>query len=372
MANSSSTSSSDRPQNGRIVFACVATALILGHIAFRPPVVGAPALPARIPYNQVVFTIDPDLISGLSQRSRLIANGQGLRGQVLGKGAFNVLIIGGSTVQCALLDESDSLVTRVIGSLRETQREGRPIRIATPARGGYRLKQINADLASLLAAEDTAAQLVVAMPGANDLEEFVTGVSWATDERGDLVPEINPESPFSSRNWAETYAGWYAPGSTGAFAERVRSAYAESPWQGSLDERKERIFQTHLRRYDQSLSELARITNQADAPLMLVTQPLNYAGNERGARVADWMPFYYPKSGVGFIPSPALFAELLRRVNNHTRAFSEVAGVPLLDLDAELTGCADCFYDQWHFNVEGSKRAGRQIAEFIDQPIRRR
>lgn len=372
MASSSSTSSSDRPQDGWIVFACVATALILGHIVFRPPVVGAPALPARTPYEQVVFTIDPDLISGLSPRSRLVANGQGLRGQVLGKGAFNVLIIGGSTVQCALLDETDSLVTRVFENLREKRREGRPIRIATPARGGYALRHINADLASLLASENTAAQLVVAMLGANDLEQFVTGVPWATNERGDLVPEIPPESPFSSRNWTKTYAGWYAPGNTGAFAERVRLAYAESPWQDSLDERKKKLFQAHLRLYDESLLDLAWITKQADAPLILVTQPLNYAGNERGARVADWMPFYFARSGVGFIPSPALFAELLGRINDHTRAFSEVNGVPLLDLAAEMTGCADCYYDQWHFNVEGAKRAGRRIAVFIDEPPHRR
>ncbi|WP_181233750.1 hypothetical protein [Enhygromyxa salina] len=54
--------------------------------------------------------------------------------------------------------------------------------------------------------------------------------------------------------------------------------------------------------------------------------------------------------------------QLVEVFNAQTRGFAREHGLELVDLAVALEGCADCFYDQWHFSDTGAARAGAAIA----------
>jgi hypothetical protein len=66
------------------------------------------------------------------------------------------------------------------------------------------------------------------------------------------------------------------------------------------------------------------------------------------------------------LPTPRLLHELLDGFNRVVRVVAAAEGVALVELDAQLGGCDECFYDQWHFTVAGAAAAGTAIAGALE------
>jgi hypothetical protein len=178
------------------------------------------------------------------------------------------------------------------------------------------------------------------MRGPRALTHLPTERTWETDTGRCSPPRtIRGSKGNSSRKYARRIVA--TPNSR--LTQPLRIAYAG-----------------HLRGFEQRLKQLVALVSASGAQLAIVTQPISYAGSE-DARTDRYALFYVDR-GEGFVPSPALLARLLGGFNDVSRRVARNQGLPLIDLANELGSCERCFYDQWHFTLEGARRAAERIA----------
>ncbi len=360
MDGSSSTSSSE-PRGRRAFVEGVLGlgALGLGALVWpRPEAVRGGAV-VRTPFDGLRFDIDPRWIAGVSRPSRVTTNAMGLRGNLVGDAPRDLLMIGGSTAQCLLLDDADSLDARLEIELRARGLAG--ARVANAGFAGHPIEALLAELPSFEGARRPAK--ILGLFGANEVEYFINHAPWATAPNGAMQPGYDLEGPYGPAHRARTFAGWYRPGSRGRFLVRPREAYAQA--------RKTEAMPSHLRAFlaersavfGQALAQLADFCAQRRIELVLATQPVDPSEGGRDP-TRGWSPFFFAPPGQGFVPSPSLMRGLVAGFNEMLRRFAAARSLALVDLAAEVSR-EGCFYDQWHFSVEGAQRAATQAGEAL-------
>lgn len=365
MRPSSTSSSSPAVGNRAGLLAALVTlaALALGHAIPLEPLTGNVA-GERVPYRVEVHELDPTWIAGVAARTRHAANGQGLRGDVIVGRDFEVLIVGGSTSECSLLDEADSLDASLARAVLERRGEDLgPVRVAAFAQPGLPLAGLLDEL-EIFSEDQRRPDVVVGLFGANEAQTFFNHAPWVrSSQTGPWEAWIDPASPFGVEGRADTYRGWYRPDNHGRFLEAPRAAYADPRgWQSSLHPGHVDSLRQALSDYVASLRALERLANSRGATLVLVTQPVAPWPPDQGR---GWAPFIYAQHGAGFLPSPELTEQLVEAFNAQTRGFANERGLALVDLGAALDGCVECFYDQWHFTNEGASWAAEILAPVV-------
>jgi len=316
----------------------------------------------RIRYHTEVYQLDSRWVADAGPRSRHVTNGQGLRGDPIVGRDLELLTLGGSTLECGLLEEPDALTARIAAGVNE-QVEA-TFRAAALAQGGLPLQGLMPEFEAFTAGKRRP-DVVVGMFGANEAQMFFNHAPWlAPSEGAPWEVWLDPDSPFGLRGRGDTYRGWYLTGNQGSFLEAPRSAYADQThWTHDLHPEHVEPFKDALNHYFASLIRLEKLARERGAQLVLVTQPVAPAAPPSGGR--GWAPFLYSHDGKGFLPSPALTRNLVGAFNVQSRAFAAQNGLPLVDLEKSLDGCWDCFYDQWHFSDTGAARAGAEIASTV-------
>ena len=371
VVETSPTSSSSRPKKTVAgVRLGVALLTVLGLIGLDellslPPVL-ASVSQHRLAYEFVEYELDRRFVPGVSERSWVATNGQGLRGDTFSRSTFNILLMGGSTTYCGLLDEADALHARVRTHLQTIAVDGWPVAIATSARGGQTIRVVAENLEQLVRRAETTPDVVVLLTGANAVERFYQSAPWFDDQGDPTGAQLSPDGPYVA-GWAETFAGWYLPGSRGRFLVRPREAYREHAKVGELTPHLQDGWRSLQASYHRHLSRLHQTAREHGVRLLIVTQPINFGPTERRARVESWAPILHPPGkDRGFLPSAQLMADLLGQINRFGRQYSRNNVIPVLDLAALLADCGTCFYDQWHFTIAGADQAGQAIARMLD------
>ena len=357
MATSSSTSSSDLRLDLAAAIVVIGL-LVLGDMAAALPTYMTRT--ARQPLEHLVYDISPEHIAGVSDGGRLVSNAQSLRGEIFSPRTTNVLLVGGSTAYCQLLDEPDMLAARIGHHLR-ARLERADIRSATSARGGQMVWRSTENVGWLSERRSTRPDLVIGLVGLNNMIDFFIHAPWPEGmDAGSADAWIPETSPFTPARQRDTLGRYNDPSSDGSWVHALRRAYADHAKAGTLDPSLDEVLGRALQRYQDELSRLLETTRAAESQLVLVTQPINW-DVDRPERATNWNLYVNPGPGEGFVPDPSLMAELLERFNAETRAFAADQGLTLVDL-APLSDCATCFYDQWHFTVSGADAAGALVA----------
>src|SRR5690606_26900188 len=139
-------------------------------------------------------------------------NGQGLRGDVIVGRDFEVLLIGGSTTECSLLDEPKALPAALARTIRaESMDAAEPVRVAALAQPGLPRAGLLEELEAFTSS-DRRPDVVVALVGANEVQAFFNHAAWVTSAPGAAWEAwLDPASPFGVEGRARTYRGWYQP-----------------------------------------------------------------------------------------------------------------------------------------------------------------
>lgn len=300
------------------------------------------------PFAHSAYAIDPAIVPGLSATTRFFRNAQGLRGHVLDGGPHDVLLVGGSTVACTLLDERDTLGAAIERSA------SRPARVAALGRGGYPLARLLPLIDRALRDPDLRPGTIVLVLGANEVELLMNHLPWGTQ------PEWDVDGPYGPRRWSETFAGWYRANADGRFLLRPRAAYAAAAKRDELTPQQRAMVDGAAREFGAALTAVVRASTSVGTRVLLVTQPLAFDVATGRAR-DGWAPFFHAEPGQGIVPSARLVHEWVERFNDVVRDVGATQGVRVVDLGAAMSDCAACFYDQWHFTVAGASRGGAEI-----------
>ena len=334
------------PRDWKLLVVVVA-ALAAGDLLFQLDQLAGGDDQDRRAYESITVENNLELMPGVSPIARVVATPQGLRGDLLTEGSFNLVLSGGSTVFCRLLDEDKALTARIAAAIPGPVRESIGLRVATAGRGGQTISKSYANLARLFDDPATRPDLVVGQFGSNSTAHLLVDTQFSGPAAAQRTP-----------------VPWLGTAPRSAYVKRLRALYQRHAKLGALTPQLEVAYSNRRAIFADWLGKIVDQARAGGARLLLVTQPISYAGSALDTRTAKYL-LLYPKNK-GFVPTPALLAKLLDGFNQVTRDLAAERGIPLLDLAAsDLATCEPCFYDQWHLTELGADRAGQQIAHAL-------
>ncbi len=360
-----------------------------------PPTTGYYVL---VPGTDRTFEPSPTLMPGVEGTARYRVNEHGIRGRPFGPDGseFRILALGGSTTECAYLDEDEvwtALLERRLGRSADHRR----VWVGNIGRSGRTVRDHVVQLAYLVR-QLPGIDVALVLAGANDLMYALA----RGDDYERPAPITDPEAQAAQLRRAFVFlpgsihqprseyllredAPWYHATALWQLARRVRIAHVARTSLGRQDERGANItrrrgarvrgaridrlprrFDAMLAEYRSNLEALATTAAAHDIRLVLVTQPsLWRPDNSPAERARLWM------GGVGDFPanpasryySTGVLAEALRAYNDTMLETCRAHGLTCVDAAASLPRDTTVVYDDVHFTEEGARRLAAAIAD---------
>jgi lysophospholipase L1-like esterase len=299
-------------------------------------------------------------------------NNMGFRGDSLAlpkpADELRVFLIGGSTMECLYLDDTESIdrvvQTRLEGSLDDAVRP----RIYNAGKSGDASDDHIAMLVHRILHLEP--DVVVVFAGANDLTRSIvradphhfvpldsSATPWvAADQVRFLATELQlgrrlyyalrPLLPRSDRRVAEEIS------SHSDYRDKVRIRE-----RAPVTEARPRLDLATCRT---NLLTLAGATAANRVRLVFMTQQSTWNGADSLVRRWHWIRH---RDGITY--RDELMHDALEAMNDVMREVARERQVPLYDLSRTLPKSSEFFYDDLHFNVQGARVAGVGLASFL-------
>jgi lysophospholipase L1-like esterase len=369
-----------------LALAGLSIAIVGGEAAARSFFPGADAFYIYPPGVRRTFLPIAKILPGISREAHFDVNSLGYRGDEPPEGpAYRILALGGSTTQCAWVDQPDSWPMRVQTLLEEAggTSDGRAVWVANAGRSGFTTRRHAVQLRHLLEQEPRF-DAVILLAGVNDLAQRL--------EFGDAEP---PPEELTFEGVSTTDCFTFVPtehDDTNPFLERlglfrmakviqVRLSMPEREQVGKdcLKWRRNRRNASEIREelpdlrgalaaYAKNLAECAASCREHGVRLILVDQPSIWRDDlPEGMRQILWLGGvgnYQNQLGLPYYSIAAL-AEGMRRYNAALHEIAAKLGIESIELAARIPKDALHFYDDVHFNDAGSRAVGEAIAGYL-------
>ncbi|MEW6074592.1 MAG: SGNH/GDSL hydrolase family protein [Planctomycetota bacterium] len=341
------------------------------------------------PNLRKVFRPAAGVMPGVAGEKRFAASSLRFRGREIHAGArFRILAIGGSTTECLFLDQDEAWPERVGAILTERGGAGE-VWAGNAARSGLSTRDHVVQLrllAPLLA--EIGIDLVVVLAGANDLALRLSE-DEAYDpralERPEVVAEIVPRAfqrvplgedrhrPLWKRSALYSILGriWNRRFGEEAVVDEAGAVYAQ--WRvhraGAARIREELPdLASALGEYRRNLHGIADLAKRIGARTLFLTQPALWRADLAPEELAMlWFGGVGPfqtREGCEYYSAAALRAGL-DRYNAATLAVARARGVEAVDLAAHVPRDLAHFYDDLHFNEQGSAAVAEVVAAHL-------
>jgi lysophospholipase L1-like esterase len=327
------------------------------------------------PQGVVAFESDGKVMPGVSGRSLFTINAFGFRSprlQSIDKptDVRRVFCIGGSTTECAYIDDKYVWTQKLNERLQAKMPSGVTVDVINAGRAGDTTREHITMLAQRIIPFDP--DLVIVLAGINDLslQMAVDYSPYREDNRSRYnpyymgwVPKVKYLSCSISQimrrflymrrgRWRRTERGNFAMDLEGDWIYKARKWRSKLPIEQLSD-----ASHYPIPEFEQNLRSLIGICNAHDIPIILMTQPSMFRSDLNE----------YEESLLWLAPggrrySPSDMALLLSRYNECTRSIAKKFGVLLIDLAAQLPRDTSVFYDDCHFNFAGCDEISKIIA----------
>lgn len=322
-------------------------------------------LPGQFASNQHL-TFHPDKgQSGMKQETHFTTNNRGLRGDDLvmpkAAGEFRIFTIGGSAMECLLLDDGESISDVLQRELR--------------SRLGINVKVYGAAKSGAASFDDIAMvvhRLVYLQP---DLVIDLTGVNdtLASIQRYDYMHYSEEMRLTLTFRYMATEFQIFrrlqsiAKRVIGSKQKSARQALEELPLNTNIRQKVEisRQFPHNAGRpdidasfFEANLKTLVGVARVHGFQLVFMTQPSSWNSEDPRAPPWHWMTFGFKEE---------VLDGALDTMNDVTRHVTADTATPLYDLARELPKSMDFFYDDVHFNANGARTLGTQLAAFLEK-----
>jgi lysophospholipase L1-like esterase len=346
-----------------------------------------------------VFQPDPRFIHGVEGPARYEVNAAGYRGRDFGADSseYRILLVGGSTTECSLLDISENWGTILEHELTPT-RDGRATWVGNVGRSGLTSRD-HAVTVKYLLPEYPRVDLVVVLVGINDLTAALRqGNSYkrpppiaAPDAERVQVRNafaVSPEGlyrPLMEAAGAANAAPWYESlrlhdlarrAWGGRNARNVQNLVGGSnigTWRAHrqqasriLDELPD--LDAPLAEFRANLEAIVQATRKEGAEVLFLTQPTLYRPvlseeEERLLWLGGTGPFQ-EEPGQEYY-SVARLADVMGAYNRSTLEVCGQEQLNCFDLAAALPADTVMMYDDVHFTEVGAVRVGQLVAKHL-------
>jgi lysophospholipase L1-like esterase len=377
---------------GALLFAVVLAEVAL-RLMVKPPGTYSMLLPGTR-----IFEPDRRYVSGVVGTARYEVNADGYRGRPFGLDAeeYRILLIGGSTTECTLLDVSEHWGTIVEQTLEQT-RDGRTTWVGNVGRSGLTARD-HAVTAKYLLRQYPRIDLIVVLVGVNDL----TAALRQGDNYELPLPITTPEAErLQIRNaFAISPEGFHKPMVEGAavrtlpwykttrlydLARRAQTGQKARTIINTLGGSNLEKWRSHrasasrlldelppleapLQEYRSNLNAIVQAARTGGADVVFLTQPsLWRAGLTPGEQRLLWLggtgPFQETPGQEYY--SVAALAKAMARYNEVTLDVCAAQGLNCFDLAAAVPADTTMLYDDVHFTEAGSALIGQLVAKHL-------
>lgn len=317
-------------------------------------------------------------VPGVSGRVHFRVNEWGLRGDpVPTADAQYILVLGGSTAECLLLDHDETWPALIQHRLRQA-RPNENTWVANGGVSGHGSREHVHQLTQLLK-ERPAFQTVLILVGINDLlVRLVHGEVESPPPEGSIErafimqPSFEPTMPpykrtmlwRHARNLKNRLKKWHRQGPTGIAYVRWR-AHRKNCGRilSALPD-----LRAALAGYRARLHALIDVAHMHETRIVFLTQPVMWS-----AALPDRLQDLLWAGGVGDYQrgratayySPAALAEGMRQFNDTLRHVCASRRVECIDLAATLPRDDSVFYDDCHFNENGARLLAAIVADTL-------
>lgn len=327
-----------------------------------------------LPNLRLATEAEPGL-PGVHGRKLFSLNNMGFRGDSLADpkpaDEYRILLVGGSTLECFYLDDSEAINSVLQEELRRRAGLGKTIRVynagVSGARSDDHISMIGHRIAHL------EPDLIVVLAGVNDLRAFAYGLDYlhrgvdstqGDDERisGRLLVQMLA-TEFQLPRRIHQAAKRSRPRTAAEILEEVpvNSNYGEKVALRRSARVAEGAPPTDVRGYMTNLRAMVGLTRAVGAQLVFLTQQTTWNTTiDPAAEAWQWLQYY---DGITY--DADLMDAAMTELNDGMRRVAQELHVPLYDLVAAIPKSTEFFYDDVHFNVRGAATAAKGLASFL-------
>ena len=317
---------------------------------------------AHEPHMDRRFTPEPGL-PGMEGVSRWTTNNLGFRGDKLVSPKppteFRVFLIGGSTAECAIVDDDDSLDAVIQRAVQERTPGATQVRVYNAGFSGDRSDDHVAILTQRIVHLEP--DMIVVLAGINDLLAAIRGHDYLH-----LAVPARPPWMLLAAQSQLGRLGYYAMKLNRPAVATPRDAPLMTTYAAGVALQKAAsaadgppVFDA--RPYANNLRTLAGVAYGQGAALIFITQQTTWA-SQVDPKARDWH-WLLRVDDVRYSEDDMHAA--LERMNAVMREVADSMDVPLYDLARRMPKSTDFFYDDVHFNTNGARVAGADVAALI-------
>ena len=300
-------------------------------------------------------------LTGLSDTSTFTTNNLGFRGDDIQRpkpsGEYRVFLVGGSTMECLILDDSDSIDAVLERALRtKTQRR---VEVYNAGKSGDRSDDHVAMISQRIMHLEP--DLVVLFAGINDLVVAAAGHDYLHLGSRDF----NEWSLVLTNSHVVRLAWYWLKGrpmtldlDTRILGNPIESAVLKQ----QLASNTLGLPPTNPGAFRNNLRSIIGIVKGHPTELVLMTQQTTWNSQlDPSATTSHWM-----RDVQGAVYSETNMHAALESLNDVMRDLAREHEVPLYDLTRDMPKSSEYFYDDVHFNIRGAQDAAIGLARVIE------
>ncbi len=314
------------------------------------------------PNMHMVITPEPGL-PGMHGINHWTTNNLGFRGADIDskkpENEYRIFLIGGSTAECSILDDKDSLDAVVQSALQQMIGDNLSVRVYNAGISGDRSDDHVAMLSQRIIHLEP--DFIVVFSGINDLRAAIQGHDYLHLP----VPDIAQWKLLAAQSQLGRLAYWVLKGHTpqvnASDQEPIETLYRLGVESQRSAPESASPPPTNIGAYGNNLETLAGIAHGHAIPMIFMTQQTTwYSTVDPGASEWHWM------LRVGDLRySEESMNAALMLLNDVMRQVARTNKIDVYDLAEDIPKSSEYFYDDVHFNTKGAAFAGKKLAARI-------
>ena len=382
---------------GALALGAIVVSLVVVEILLRVAAPAPTAYRMLLPGSKV---FEPDLrfVHGIHGPANYVVNQHGIRGRDFGADSleYRLLLVGGSTTECGMLDDHENWGAVAERDLHGT-RDGRAVWVGNVGRSGLTSRDHFVTIKYLLP-QYPRIDLIVVLVGVNDLTAALRqGDAYRSPPplSDPAVEAVQVRNAFAlspggfremlTSDFAPERTAWYKRTRIFQLAKQARTGFQArqvvqgiggailGQWRNNRRSASRLIEQAPdlarpLADYRRSLESIVAEARRANTEIVFMTQPSLW---KRGISPAEeqklWLGGtgnFQEEPGHAYFSVPAL-ADAMHRYNAELLSVCQAQKLSCFDLAAALPADTTMFYDDVHFTEAGAAAVGKLLSAHL-------